>query len=192
MDHLLILAEAVTRNPTPDGDGLVTFTNVVTRAGSGFGFAVTAVTVLFIRAKTGSWHSVKQRSIWQPWAAAWVTMILAAAVSGGFIKKISNGLTSGGNTAGRVVGDAAIGQSGEGGIDVSFGQVVSYGGSWLVLVCVAGLAFFIWFAKTWGTRGLYLTGAITGSTWGITSALGGWAAMVFVPLFTWLGDSVIG
>jgi hypothetical protein len=171
---------------------LLTFTTVVTRAGSGFGFAVTALTALFIRAKTGSWGTVKQRRIWQPWLAAWVTMILAAAVSGGFIKKISNGLTGAGNAAGQVVGNAAIGQSGAGAVDVSFGQVLSYGGSWLVLVCVLGLAFFIWFAKTWGDRGLYLAGAVTGSTWGITSAIGGWAAMAFVPLFSWLGDSVIG
>lgn len=171
---------------------LIDFTNIVTRAGSGFGFAVTALTMLFIRAKTGSWASIKQRSIWMPWLAAWITMILAAAVSGGFIKQLSKGLTGSGNAAGQIVGNAAIGQSGAGAVDVSFTQVLSYGGSWLVLVCVAGLGFFIWFAKSWGVRGLYLAGAVTGSTWGITSALGGWAAMAFVPLFTWLGDTVIG
>lgn len=192
MDHLLILAEAVTRNPTPDGNGLLTFTNVVNRAGSAMGLAATAVPVLFIRAKTKSWSTFKQRSIWQPWAFSFIALVLAAAVSGGMIKKLSNGLTGAGNVAGQKVGDVAIGQADAGAVPIGFTQVLGYGGGWIVLITLAGLGFFIWFADNWGVRALYTAGAVTGSTWGITSALGGWAAMVFVPLVDWLGDTVIG
>ncbi|GLW75324.1 hypothetical protein Kpho02_76210 [Kitasatospora phosalacinea] len=171
---------------------LLEFTTVVNRAGSGFGFAATAVPALFIKAKTKSWHTLKDRTIWQPWAYAFVVLVLASAVSGGLIKKLSNGFTGTGNVAGQAIGAAAIGQSGDGALTVSFGQVMSYGGGWIVLVCVLGLGFFVWFADSWGTRALYLAGAVTGSTWGITSALGGWAAMLFIPLFSWISDMVIG
>jgi hypothetical protein len=171
---------------------LIEFTTVVNRAGSGFGVAASAIPALFIRSKTKSWHTLKQRSIWQPWIASFVTMVLAAAVSGGLIKKLSNGFTGSGNAIGQVVGNAAIGQAGDGAQPVAFTQLLSYGGGWIVLIALAGIAFFIWFADGWGTRALYLAGALTGSTWGITSTIGGWTAMVGVPLVSWLSEMVIG
>jgi hypothetical protein len=172
---------------------LIDFTHVVTRAGAAFGFSVMAITALFIYFRRGrTLAALKTKTVWAPWTGAWITMVLASAVSGGFISKLSAGLTGSGNTAGSVVGNSAVGQDGAGTVTVSAVDVLSYSGSWLVLVLLIGLGFFLWFAKGWGERILALSGAVTGATWGIASSIGGWAAMIGVPLFSWLGKVVIG
>lgn len=169
------------------------FTHVVTRAGSAFGFAIMAITAMFIYFRHGrSLTALKSKSVWLPWAATWLTMVLASAVTGGIIGKISGGFTGAGNAAGAGLGHAAVGQDGQGAVHVSAAQVLSYSGSWLVLVLVVGVAFFLWFAKGWGERILALSGGLTGATWGIASSIGGWTAMVGVPLFSWIGQKVIG
>ncbi|MFB7678411.1 hypothetical protein ACFC18_55120 [Streptomyces sp. NPDC056121] len=172
---------------------LIDFTHVVTRAGAAFGFSTAAVTGMSIYFSRGrSFSALKQRSIWLPWGASAGTMILASAVSGGVIGQISGGFTGTGNRAGGAVGSLALGQEGAGAVSVSATEVLSYSGSWLAGTAVVGLGFYVYFAKGWGERALALSGAVTGATWGLTSALGGWAAMVGVPLVSWLGDTVIG
>lgn len=171
----------------------IDFTHIVTRAGAAFGFALMAITAMAVYYSRGrTLAALKSRTVWLPWALTWLTMVLASAVAGGFIGKISGGLTGAGNKAGGAVGNAALGQDADGAVKLSATRVLSYSGSWLVLVMVVGVCLFIWFAKGWGERVLALSGGITGATWGITSALGGWAAMVGVPLFSWLGKVVIG
>ncbi|MEU4120549.1 hypothetical protein AB0F71_39425, partial [Kitasatospora sp. NPDC028055] len=117
---------------------------------------------------------------------------LASAVTGGFLGKVSGGFTGSGDLAGQAVGHVALGQDGAGAVDVSASEVLGYSGSWLVLILVVGLGLFLWYAKSWRERALALSGAVTGATWGIASSIGGWAAMAGVPLFTWLGEQVIG
>ncbi|WP_033818579.1 hypothetical protein [Kitasatospora sp. MBT63] len=169
------------------------FTHVVTRAGSAFGFATMMITAMFIYFRAGRQLSaLKNRSVWLPWTLTWLTMVLASAVTGGIIGKISGGFTGAGNAAGAGVGHVAVGQDGAGAVHVSAGQVLGYSGSWLVLVLVVGVILFLVFAKGWGERLLALSGGITGATWGIASSIGGWTAMVGVPLFSWIGEKVIG
>ncbi len=172
---------------------LIDFTHVVTRAGSAFGFstmAVTGMTLYFRRGRT--FAALKPRAVWLPWSATAGTMVLASSVTGGFIGQISGGLTATGNKTGATVGQLAVGQDPASAADVSVGQVLSYSGSWLVLVMVVGVGLFIWYAKGWGERILAISGGLTGATWGIASALGGVPAMVGVPLVSWLGSVVIG
>ncbi|MET9618893.1 hypothetical protein [Kitasatospora indigofera] len=172
---------------------LIDFTHVVTRAGAAFGFATMAITGMVIVFRGGrKFSSLKPRAVWLPWAASALTMVMASAVTGGFIGKLSGGFTGAGNQGGAVVGNAALGQAGAGAVDISVTEVLGYSGSWLVLVMVVGVGLFIWFAKGWGERALSLSGAVTGATWGIASSVGGWAAAIGVPLFTWIGKVVIG
>ncbi|AUY51263.1 hypothetical protein [Streptomyces sp. CB01881] len=172
---------------------LIDFTHVVTRAGAAFGFAVMAITAMALYYSNGrTVASLKRRAVWLPWVGPALTMVLASAVTGGVIGKISGGFTGTGNKAGQAVGHVGIGQDGAGAVDVSTGEVLSYSGSWLVLVLVVGVALFIWFAKSWKERALAVSGALTGATWGIASSIGGWAAMVGVPLVSWIGELVIG
>jgi len=172
---------------------LLSFTHVVTRAGAAFGFAVMAITAMVIYFRGGRRvAALKSRRIWLPWAATALTMVLASAVTGGIIGKISGGFTASGNQTGAAVGHVALGQDGDGAVQVSTTQVLSYSGSWLVLVLVVGVCLFIWFAKGWGERVLAVSGGLTGATWGIASSVGGWAAMFGVPFVSWLGKVVIG
>lgn len=172
---------------------LLSFTHVVTRAGAAFGFAVMAITAMAIYYSRGrTLASLKTRAVLMPWGLTALTMVLASAVTGGFIGKISGGLTGAGNKGGAVVGNAALGQAADGAVKLRTSEVLSYSGSWLVLVLLVGVVLFVWFAKSWKERLLALSGGLTGATWGITSAVGGWAAMVGVPLFSWLGKTVIG
>ncbi|MEU1421491.1 hypothetical protein [Kitasatospora sp. NPDC005751] len=172
---------------------IIDFTHVVTRAGSAFGFttmAVTGMTVYYSHGRT--LHAVKQRSVWVPWAASAGTMILASSVSGGVVGKVGAGFTGTGDKAGAAVGSVALGQSGAASVDLTATEVLSYSGSWLALTGVIGLGLYVYFAKSWKERALALSGAVTGATWGLASSIGGWAAMVGVPLVSWLGDTVIG
>ncbi|MEV6682232.1 hypothetical protein AB0N09_36030 [Streptomyces erythrochromogenes] len=172
---------------------LITFTHVVTRAGAAFGFSLMCVTAMYIFYSRGrTLKALKKRKVWLPWAGAALTMITASAVTGGLLGKISGGFTGTGNKAGQAVGDLAVGQSGAGAVPLSTGEVLSYSGSWIAFVMIIGLGFFIWYAKGWEERMLALSGGITGATWGITVAIGGWASMIFVPLVSWLGDVLIG
>lgn len=169
------------------------FTHVVTRAGSAFGFAVMAITAMTVYYAGGrTLATLKRRTIWLPWLATALTMVLASAVAGGIIGKISGGFTGSGNKAGAAVGTVAVGQDGAAAVHVSATQALSYSGSWLVLVMVVGVVLFIVFAKGWGERVLAVSGGLTGATWGIASSVGGWAAVVGVPLVSWLGKVVIG
>jgi hypothetical protein len=171
----------------------ITFTHVVTRAGAAFGFCLACVTAMYVYYSNGrSLKALKKRRVWLPWAGAALTMVMASAVTGGLLGRLSGGFTGTGNTLGKGVGNTAIGQSGAGAVGLSTGQVLSYSGSWLALVMVIGLALFIWFAKGWGERSLALSGGLTGATWGITAAIGGWASMLGVPLLSWLGGVLIG
>ncbi|WKV76608.1 hypothetical protein AW27_034225 (plasmid) [Streptomyces sp. PCS3-D2] len=172
---------------------LITFTHVVTRAGAAFGFFLMCVTAMSIYYSRGrSLKALKKRKVWLPWGGAALTMVMASAVTGGLLGKISGGFTGTGNELGSTVGDIGVGQSGAGAVPLSTGEVLSYSGSWIALVMVVGLCLFIWFAKGWGERALALSGGLTGATWGITAAVGGWASMLGVPLLSWLGEVLIG
>ncbi|MEU8545308.1 hypothetical protein AB0C52_35795 [Streptomyces sp. NPDC048717] len=171
----------------------ITFTHVVTRAGAAFGFFLMCVSAMWIYYSRGrTLKALKRRAVWLPWGGAALTMVMASAVTGGIVGKISGGFTGTGNTAGQVVGDAAVGQSGAGAMPVSTGEVLSYSGSWLALAMLVGLCLFIWFANGWEERALAISGGLTGATWGITAAIGGWASMLGVPLLSWLGEVLIG
>ncbi|MFE5579863.1 hypothetical protein [Kitasatospora sp. NPDC056531] len=172
---------------------LIDFTHVVTRAGAAMGFATMAVTGMTLYYSNGRTLAVlKRRTTWLPWAGPAATMVLASSVTGGLVGKISGGFTGTGNKAGQAVGHVGIGQDGAGAVDVSAGEVLGYSGSWIVLVLVVGVGLFIYFAKSWKERALALSGALTGATWGIASSIGGWAAMLGVPLVSWIGEQVIG
>ncbi|MCX5211466.1 hypothetical protein OG689_19595 [Kitasatospora sp. NBC_00240] len=171
----------------------IEITHAVSRAGAAFGFAVMAITGMAIYYSRGrSFTALKSKSVWLPWSLTAVTMVLASAVTGGFISSLSGSLTGTGNKGGAVVGHAALGQDADGAVKVSAARVLSYSGSWIVLVLLVAVILFIWFAKSWKERALAVSGALTGATWGITSALGGWAAMIGVPLVSWIGKVVIG
>ncbi|MFE2553617.1 hypothetical protein ACFXGI_34555 [Streptomyces sp. NPDC059355] len=172
---------------------LITFTHVVTRAGAAFGFSLAVVTAMWVYYSKGrSLKALKKRKVWLPWGGAALTMVMASAVTGGLLGQISGGFTGTGNELGQNIGDVAVGQSGAGAVPLSTGEVLSYSGSWLAFCMIIGLALFIWFAKGWEERGLALSGALTGATWGITAAIGGWASMLGVPLLSWLGEVLIG
>ncbi|MCX5079379.1 hypothetical protein OHA84_38700 [Streptomyces sp. NBC_00513] len=172
---------------------LITFTHVVTRAGSAFGFFLLCVTAMSVFYSQGrKLKALKKRRIWLPWSGSFLTMVLASAVTAGLLGRISAGFTGTGNAMGRTVGDAAIGQAGAGAVPLSTGEVLTYSGSWIALILVVGLGLFVYFAKGWGERALALSGAVTGATWGITVAVGGWASMVLVPLVSWAGEVLIG
>lgn len=172
---------------------LLTFTHVVTRAGAAMGFSVMVTTAMCVYySRSRQFSALKQRTIWLPWAGSALTMVLASAITGGFLGKVSGALTGTGNAAGAAVGHAAIGQDGAGAAHITVDRVMSYSGSWLVLLMVVGMVLFLWFAKSWKERALAVSGALTGATWGIASSLGGWAAAVGIPLVSWLGDTVIG
>ncbi|MFZ3475197.1 hypothetical protein ACODT3_41230 [Streptomyces sp. 4.24] len=172
---------------------LITFTHVVTRAGAAFGFFLLCVTAMSIYYSRGrSLKALKKRKVWLPWAGSFLTMVIASAVTGGLLGRISGGFTGTGNKAGSVLGNFAVGQAGEGAVPLSVGEVASYSGSWIALIMVVGLGLFIWYAKGWGERALALSGCVTGATWGITVAIGGWASLVFVPLVSWVGEVLIG
>ena len=171
----------------------ITFTHVVTRAGAAFGFSLACVTAMVVYySKDHSLKALKKRKVWLPWTGGAVTMVMASAVTGGLLGRISGGFTGTGNTLGKGVGNAAIGRSGAAAVPLSTGEVLSYSGSWLALVMVIGLALSIWFAKGWGERALALSGGLTGATWGITAAVGGWVSMLGVPLLSWIGGWTIG
>ncbi|MCX4547261.1 hypothetical protein OOK52_42920, partial [Streptomyces sp. NBC_01565] len=162
-------------------------------AGAAFGFFLMCVTAMSVYYSKGrSLKALKKRKIWLPWGGAALTMVMASAVTGGLLGKISGGFTGTGNELGATVGNAAVGQSGAGAVPLSTGEVLSYSGSWIALVMVVGLCLFIWFAKGWNERALALSGGLTGATWGITAAVGGWASMIGVPLISWLGEVLIG
>lgn len=172
---------------------LIIFTHIVTRAGAAFGFFAMCVTAMYIYYSKGrSLKALKKRRIWLPWSGAALTMVMASAVAGGILGKISGGFTGSGNALGSVTGNAAVGRSGAASVSLSTGQMLSYSGSWLALIMVVGLGLFIWFAKGWEERLLAVSGCLTGATWGITAAIGGWASMLGVPLLSWLGGVLIG
>lgn len=172
---------------------LIEFTHAVTRAGAGFGFfllIVTAAAVFYSNGRTIK--ALKKRKVWLPWVASFAVMVLASAVTGGFIGKMSAGFTGTGNKLGAEVGSHAIGQEGAGAVEVHVTEVLSYSGSWIALCAVVVWALFLWYAKGWGERALALSGALSGATWGIATSLGGAAAMIGVPLVSWIGEQVIG
>ncbi|MFI5638320.1 hypothetical protein ACIA8H_12985 [Streptomyces goshikiensis] len=168
-------------------------THVVTRAGAAFGFCLMVVTGAVIFYSNGrTFKALKKRRVWLPWASSFLIMVLASAVVGGIIGNVSGGFTGTGNKLGQEIGDVAIGQSGAGAVELSTGEVLGYSGSWIALTLVILLGLYVWFAKGWGERSLALSGALTGSTWGIASSLGGIASMIGVPLTTWIGEGLIG
>ncbi|MFJ8213225.1 hypothetical protein [Streptomyces sp. NPDC096033] len=172
---------------------LIETTHVVTRAGAAFGFSLMVVTGAVIFYSNGrTFKALKKRRVWLPWAASFVTMVLSSAVVGGIIGNVSGAFTGTGNKLGAEIGDAAIGQSGAGAVKLSTGEVLGYSGSWIALVLVILLGLFIWHAEGWGERSLAISGALTGSTWGIASSIGGLASMIGVPLMTWVGEGMIG
>lgn len=168
-------------------------THVVTRAGAAFGFCLMVVTGALIFYRNGrTVKALKKRKVWLPWVASFLVMVLSSAVVGGIVGNVAGGFTGTGNKLGETIGNAAIGQSGQGAVPISTGEVLGYSGSWIALTMVILLALFIWYAKGWGERSLALSGALTGSTWGIASSLGGLASMIGVPLMTWIGEGMIG
>ncbi|MEU4120559.1 hypothetical protein AB0F71_39475, partial [Kitasatospora sp. NPDC028055] len=87
---------------------LIDFTHTVTRAGSAFGFATMSITAMVIYFRSGrTFAALKPRSVWLPWAASALTMVLASAVTGGFLGKVSGGFTGSGDLAGQAVGHVA-------------------------------------------------------------------------------------
>ncbi|MFB6518729.1 hypothetical protein [Streptomyces sp. NPDC056401] len=172
---------------------LVETTHVVTRAGAAFGFCLMVITGAVIFYGNGrTFKALKKRRFWLPWTASFLIMVLASAVVGGILGNVSGYFTGTGNKLGEQIGNAAVGQSGAGAVELSTGEVLGYSGSWIALTLVILLALYVWFAKGWGERTLALSGALTGSTWGIASSLGGLASMIGVPLMTWIGQGMIG
>ncbi|MFD4243267.1 hypothetical protein ACFWP3_16950 [Streptomyces sp. NPDC058525] len=172
---------------------LIETTHVVTRAGAAFGFCLMVVTGAVIFYSNGrTFKALKKRRFWLPWVASFLVMVLASAVVGGIVGNISGAFTGSGNKLGQEIGNAAVGQSGAGAVELSTGEVLGYSGSWIALTLIILLGLFIWFAKGWGERVLAISGALTGSTWGIASSLGGLASMIGVPLMTWVGQGLIG
>ncbi|MET9730631.1 hypothetical protein ABZZ79_08210 [Streptomyces sp. NPDC006458] len=172
---------------------LIETTPVVTRAGAAFGFCLMVVTGAVIFYSNGrTFKALKKRKFWMPWAASFLVMVLSSAVVGGIIGNISGAFTGTGNKLGREIGNAAVGQSGEGAVKLSTGEVLGYSGSWIALTLMVLLVLYVWFAKGWQERALAISGALTGSTWGIASSLGGIASMIGVPLMTWIGEGMIG
>ncbi|MFE2305010.1 hypothetical protein [Streptomyces sp. NPDC059411] len=172
---------------------LIETTHIVTRAGAAFGFCLMVVTGAVIFYSQGrTFKALKKKKFLLPWAASFLVMVLASAVVGGILGNVSGYFTGTGNKLGEKVGDAALGQSGEGAVPLSTGEVLGYSGSWIALTLVILLALYVWFAKGWQERSLALSGALTGSTWGIASSLGGLASMIGVPLMTWIGSGMIG
>ncbi|MFD9621879.1 hypothetical protein ACFWB2_32025 [Streptomyces virginiae] len=172
---------------------LIETTHVVTRAGAAFGFCLMVVTGAVIFYANGrTFKALKKRRFWLPWTSSFLVMVLASAVVGGIVGNISGAFTGSGNKLGQEIGNAAVGQSGAGAVELSTGEVLGYSGSWIALTLMILLGLFIWFAKGWGERTLAISGALTGSTWGIASSLGGIASMIGVPLMTWIGEGMIG
>ncbi|MFF2191718.1 hypothetical protein [Streptomyces sp. NPDC058157] len=172
---------------------LIEFTHAVTRAGAGFGFflvVVTAAAVFYSQGRT--FKALKKKRFVLPWVSSFAVMVLASAVSGGYLGKVSAGFTGTSNRVGSEVGNTAIGQSGEGAVEIHVTEVLSYSGSWIALCAIVVWLLFLWFAKGWGERALALSGALSGASWGIATSLGGVAAMIGVPLVSWLGEQVIG
>lgn len=171
----------------------VEVTHVVTRAGAAFGFCLMVITGAVIFYTQGrTFKALKKRQFWLPWAASFVVMVLASAVVGGIVGNIAGGFTGTGNKLGHEIGNAAVGQAGAGAVPLSTGEVLGYSGSWIAFTLMILLSLFIWFAKSWTERSLAISGALTGSTWGIASSIGGLASMLGVPLMTWIGEAMIG
>lgn len=171
----------------------IEITHVVTRAGAAFGFCLMVVTGAVIFYSNGrTFKALKKRKFWLPWAASFIVMVLASAVVGGIVGNVAGGFTGTGNKLGQEIGNAAIGQSGAGAVPISTGEVLGYSGSWIAFTLMILLGLFIWFAKSWQERALAISGALTGSTWGIASSIGGLASMIGVPLMTWIGEAMIG
>ncbi len=172
---------------------LIGFTHVVTRAGSAFGFSVAVVTFMAIYFAGGrTREALKDKTVWRPWLMCALTMVLASAVTGGYIGGLAAAVTGTGNSMGQAIGHEAVGQDGAGAVKVSIPHTLSYPGSWLVLVMVIGVGMFLYHAKGWRERLLGASGALTGATWGIAGGLGGLPAAVGVPLVSWIADLVIG
>jgi hypothetical protein len=172
---------------------LITITHVVTRAGAAFGFTLMAATAMWVFFKNKrKFAALKRKKFLVPWAGSFATMVLASAVTGGLVGKISGGMTGAGNQMGKEVGGIAVGQAGAGAVPLSTGEVLGYSGSWIAFCLVLGLVLFLIFAKNWEERCYALSGGLTGATWGITVAIGGWLSALGVPLFTWLGEVLIG
>ncbi|MFD3518490.1 hypothetical protein [Streptomyces sp. NPDC058657] len=170
-----------------------TFTHVVTRAGAAFGFTLMVATASWVFFSKGrKFKALKKKTVLVPWLGSAVTMILASAVTGGLVGRISGGFTGVGNAAGRGVGDVAVGQAGAGAVPLSTGEVLSYSGSWIAFCLVIAYSLYLWFAKNWEERAMALSGGLTGATWGITVAVGGWVSALGVPLVSWLGEVLIG
>lgn len=171
----------------------IEITHTVTRAGAAFGFCLMVVTGAVIFYSNGrTFKALKKKKFVLPWASAFLVMVLASAVVGGIIGNVSGAFTGTGNKAGEAIGNAAVGQAGAGAVPLSTGEVLGYSGSWIALTLMILLGLFIWFAKGWGERVLAISGALTGSTWGIASSIGGLASMIGVPLMTWIGEGMIG
>ncbi|MCX5207708.1 hypothetical protein OG897_40715 [Streptomyces sp. NBC_00237] len=172
---------------------LITITHIVTRAGAAFGFTVMAGTAMWVYFSKGrSFKALKRKKVLVPWAGSAVTLILASAVTGGLVGKISGSFTGTGNAVGAQVGNVAVGQSGAGAMPLSTGEVLGYSGSWIAFCLLLGFVLYLIFAKNWEERLFAISGGLTGATWGITVAVGGWVSALGVPLVSWLGEVLIG
>ncbi|OKI95082.1 hypothetical protein [Kitasatospora sp. CB01950] len=167
------------------------FTHTVTLAGSGFGFVLLVGTLGWFYFKAGrKFTEIKKQKVWLPLAVGLVVAVLASACAGGLLGKISGFLTGTGNQAGGVIGKGMVG--GDGAVAVSQHQLLTYSGGWIALAILVLAGFFFWFAKKLGEKLLLGIGAVVGSTWGLTMALGGAASYTAIPLANWAGSMIIG
>lgn len=177
--------------------------HTVTLAGSGFGFFLFAMTVLVIAGQNEwKWKSLRRwkklKGYLVPWAFGLVVMVLASFCAGGVLEKASGFFTATGNNTGTIVATGLVG--GDGSAGVARGAALSYQGSWIALTLFFGMLVYLKFAKGESKGGgsgatkarlLVLSGAVTGSTWGLAVGLGGLATSS-VPVANWLGQYLIG
>ncbi|PBC66304.1 hypothetical protein BX265_8369 [Streptomyces sp. TLI_235] len=169
----------------------IEFTHTVTLAGSGFGFLLVVGVFGFLYFKNGRrFKALKKKKYLLPFGIGVVVMVLASSCAGGLLGRISGFTTGAGNQGGALVSRGMVG--GNGAVDVAQHARLTYSGSWIALAIVLLASFFLWFAKNWGERLLLASGAVVGSTWGLTISLGGIATFSGIPLANWLGSLLIG
>lgn len=166
-------------------------THTVTLAGSGFGFLLFVSTFAFLYFQNGrKFKALKKKKFLVPYLLGLLVMVLASSCAGGLLALVSGSTTASGNKAGDLVSRGMVG--GGGAVDVGQHTQLTFSGSWIALAILVICGLFLYFAKKWGERLLMLSGALTGSTWGLTISLGGAAAWSAIPLANWLGHIVIG
>ncbi|MQS17878.1 hypothetical protein F7Q99_38255 [Streptomyces kaniharaensis] len=166
-------------------------THIVTLAGSGFGFLLCVSTLGFYFFKNGrKFKFVTKKKFWMPYVLGLGVMVLASSCAGGLLALVSGFFTGAGNQGGTLVSRGLVG--GDGAAPVAQHTQLTYSGSWIALAVLVFAGLFLWFAKKWEERLLMLSGALTGSTWGLSISLGGLAAWSGIPLANWLGHLIIG